>query len=297
MKSVLLFLIFACFTAKSQQGILQKTPHDSIHRIFGEGPPVLIINGGPGLNSDGFADFANDLSKYNFRTIIYDQRGTGRNTIDLPDSNNITMDLMVTDIENLRKKLKIQKWTVLGHSFGGLLATHYLAKHPENIDKIIFSSSGGVNLRFLHYIHERINVNLTEAEQDSLVYYQNNEIPESVRVKKRASFLAKAYVFDKSKSDLIAERLEQVNFRVNGLVFQDLRKIKFDYTDRFKSLDIPVLVIQGKNDIISTETAMEIKNSFGNASLLLLDNCGHYGWLDAREVYFTSIQKFLHQNQ
>ena len=96
---------------------------------------------------------------------------------------------------------------------------------------------------------------------------------------------------------MIAERLEQVNFRVNGLVFQDLRKIKFDYTDRFKSLDIPVLVIQGKNDIISTETAMEIKNSFGNASLLLLDNCGHYGWLDAREVYFTSIQKFLHQNQ
>ncbi len=63
-----------------------------------------------------------------FRTIIYDQRGTGRNTIDLPDSNNITMDLMVTDIENLRKKLKIQKWTVLGHSFGGLLGNPLFGK-------------------------------------------------------------------------------------------------------------------------------------------------------------------------
>jgi proline iminopeptidase len=53
------------------------------------------------------------------------------------------------------------------------------------------------------------------------------------------------------------------------------------------------LVIQGKDDIIMVETAQEIFDSFGNAKMILLDNCGHYGWLDARDQYLTAVREFL----
>ena len=51
--------------------------------------------------------------------------------------------------------------------------------------------------------------------------------------------------------------------------------------------------IQGKNDIISVETAQEIHQTFTNSKLVLLDNCAHYGWLDSKEKYLSEIQLFL----
>jgi len=96
------------------------------YRTFGEGKPMLIINGGPGMNSDGFTYIAEALSKYNYQTITYDQRGTGKSQVEALNAKTITMDLMVQDIENLRTHLKIDQWAILGHSFGGILATYYV---------------------------------------------------------------------------------------------------------------------------------------------------------------------------
>lgn len=59
---------------------------------------------------------------------------------------------MVEDIEELRRKLKIKKWIVFGQSFGGMLATQYISKYTENIEKMIFFASGGVNMKFQSYL-------------------------------------------------------------------------------------------------------------------------------------------------
>ncbi len=293
MKYFIFILILTLNSCYGQKNTKVKQEFETSFRTLGKGFPILIINGGPGMNSEGFVDIAKKISELGYQTIIYDQRGTGKSKLENYDSTTITMDLMVEDIENLRKKLKIKKWIVLGHSFGGLLATHYVAKYPEYIEKIIFSSSGGVNLKFLNYVSQRINFNLTKSDQDSLAFYQNSTLPENERINKRAKFLAKAYVFDKSKAPIIAERLTQINFNINSLVFQNLQKIKFDYTNKFLDCKIPVLVVQGKNDIISIETAQEIANTFGNSKLVLIDNCGHYGWLDNEKFYIETLKSFL----
>jgi proline iminopeptidase len=236
------------------------------------------------------------LAAMDYQTILYDQRGTGQSVLEKTNSETVTMDLMVQDMESLRKHLKIKSWTVFGHSFGGLLAAHYATRHPEKIDKLIFSSSGGINMKFTSYVQQRLNTNLTQTERDSLRYYQSkmdNGDESAATRKKRAQFLANAYVFDKAKAPIIAERLTQTNYKINGLVFENLRKIKFDCANQFQNFKQPVLVIQGKNDIITSETAQEIADAFPNSKLVLLDNCAHYGWLDAKELYFKSIQQFL----
>ena len=203
---------------------------------------------------------------------------------------------MVQDIEDLRKKLKIEKWVVFGHSFGGILATHYAAKYPKRIKKLIFSSSGGVNMNFRNYLRGRINNNMTKEQRDSLNYYQKklDTGDNSVRtIYKRASFLANAYVYYKGNAPTVAARLPQIDFKINSLVIQDLDKIKYNYLNKFPDFKQPVLIIQGKNDIISVETAEEIKQTFHNSKLVLLDNCGHYGWLDRKDLYMRAIGTFL----
>ena len=197
---------------------------------------------------------------------------------------------MVQDIEDLRKKLKIEKWVVFGHSFGGSLATHYAAKYPKRIKKLIFSSSGGVNMNFRNYLQGRINNNMTKEQRDSLNYYQKKL---DAGDNKRASFLANAYVYYKGNAPTVAARLPQIDFKINSLVIQDLDKIKYNYLNKFPDFKQPVLIIQGKNDIISVETAEEIKQTFHNSKLVLLDNCGHYGWLDRKDLYMRAIGTFL----
>src|SRR5450432_3172955 len=119
------------------------------------------------MNSDGFVELAKALSKNN-ETIIYDQRGTGKSTLQKVDSSTITMKLMVEDLESLRVHLKIKKWIILGHSFGGMLASYYATLYPENIESLILSSSGGIDLGLLSYVSNRVDSRLTVGELDSL---------------------------------------------------------------------------------------------------------------------------------
>lgn len=293
MYKIILFLVLAINTACAQPSPAVPEIVDTYYRSFGSGQAILIINGGPGMSSEGFATIAQKIADLGYHTIIYDQRGTGRSALAVRDTSTITMDVMVEDIENLRKKLGITSWVVLGHSFGGLLATHYVARHPEVIEKIIFSSSGGVNLKFTRYVQERIQANLTLAQRDSITYYRETDLGEKERRHGRARSLAHAYVFDKTFAPAIAERLVTVDVEVNGLVFDNLHKIKYDYTGAFLDCPVPVLVLQGENDIISVETAREIAASFRHSGLVLLPSCGHYGWLDAHDVYMKAIHDFL----
>lgn len=290
------YLFFLPILLLANISFAQKSNIKTHYRVFGKGQPIVIINGGPGMNSNGFAAVAEQISLMGFQTIIYDQRGTGKSHVDSLNNQTITMDFMAEDLENLRKELKLPKWTVMGHSFGGLLATHYFAKYPLSVEKLIFSSSGGVNMKFVSYVQDRLMNNLTSQQRDSLNFYQNKmqngDTSYQTRFK-RANFLANAYVFDKSHAPKIGSRLMEIKFNINALVFQDLNKIKFDYTNQFTKSNVPVLIIQGANDIISVETAQEIKQSFGNAQIHILENCAHYGWLDQPDAYFNAIKQFF----
>lgn len=247
------------------------------------------------MNCNGFAGLAKDLSTHN-QTIIYDQRGTGQSQIPNIDSSTITMDLMIDDIETLRKHLGIEKWIVMGHSFGGMLASYYASLHPERIDGLILSSSGGIDLDLTTYVQQTINARLSEDEQKQANYWSqqmsNGDTSHAVRLK-RGMALAPAYLVNKKYIPVIAERLTQGNSLINQLVWNNLRKINFDCAPQLRSFTKPVLIIQGKQDIIKEETAQKAKAVFPNAKLVIINNCSHYGWLDAPDVYMTAVKSFL----
>ncbi len=298
----MLFFFIAVFqiTGCAQtEGYIASGNSKIYYRTFGKGEPLLIINGGPGMNSDGFVNLAKELSKNN-KTIIYDQRGTGKSALSKLDSTTITMDLMVDDIEKLRQHLKIEKWAILGHSFGGMLASYYATLYPQNIASLILSSSGGIDLELLTYVSQRVNNRLSKQERDSLDYWNQKinagDTSHYVRLQ-RGLALAPAYVYDRKNIPAIAERLTQGNSAINELVWQDLQKIKFDCAAQLSHFDKPVLIIQGKQDIIEEKTALKEHKVLKNSKLVLLDNCVHYGWLDKHDEYFSELEKFLKSNQ
>ena len=297
MKKIVLIIIVIFLNTMiycQEEGIIKNKDSQIYYRTYGIGIPILIINGGPGMNSDGFVDLAVRLSK-NYKTIIYDQRGTGKSFIKNPDSTNITMQLLIEDIECLRKHLDIDSWVILGHSFGGMLASYYASFFPEHVKALILSSSGGIDLEILKY-GNFINSKLSEEELDTLRYWKDKieEGDTSYFAKlQRAKALAHAYVYDKKNIPTIAKRLTQGTQLINNLVWKDLHRIKFDCSQKLSSFNKPALIIQGKEDIVNKNIALKEHEVLKSSKLVLLDKCVHYGWLDNPDEYFDQINKFL----
>jgi len=113
---------------------------DDLHQMYWEecgnpaGIPVISLHGGPGAGSNSTHRRFFDPKRY--RIILYDQRGSGRSRPYASTENNTTQHL-VADIETLRQHLSIEKWMVLGGSWGSTLALCYAIAHSERCTGIV----------------------------------------------------------------------------------------------------------------------------------------------------------------
>ncbi|MGH7247379.1 MAG: alpha/beta fold hydrolase, partial [Pseudomonadota bacterium] len=98
---------------------------------FGYGPPLLIVHGGPGASHDYFLPYLLPLARHN-KLVFIDERGSGRSQR-LVDASQYTVENMVEDVEAVRQGLALGRITLLGHSYGGVLAQAYALKYQQNL--------------------------------------------------------------------------------------------------------------------------------------------------------------------
>lgn len=276
-----------------ESGVIEIEDGILFYESFGEGSPLLIINGGPGMHSEGFIPLAKEFSEGN-TVIIYDQRGTGKSRLKEVNSETITMDKMVEDIERLREHLGYDQWHILGHSFGGMVAYAYAAKYPERFMSMIQSHSAGMSLDLRNSID--IPSRLTLKNRDSLNYYnrklQRGDTTKATRIG-RARALAPAYVYDQNQISRIAERLIQGNSKVNSLMWAHLRSEKFTVEQEMNHFIQPVLILAGRDEIVPIRIAEKANEILPNAKLIIMEQCGHYGWIDRPDIYLKEVKDFL----
>lgn len=105
---------------------------DQLHSMYWEesgaadGIPVVFLHGGPGAGSTPKHRRFFDPSAY--RIIVYDQRGAGRST-PLGELRDNTTPHLISDLENLRRHLRVERWLVFGGSWGSTLAIAYAEAH------------------------------------------------------------------------------------------------------------------------------------------------------------------------
>jgi|GEM_PF-935411 len=293
---IIIPLFFLSANLNAQASHFTEIENGILHyQVIGSGKPILIINGGPGINSNGFMNLAERLADLGYQCILYDQRGTGKSELKNIDSTTITMNLMTEDIEVIRNEIGCDKWIVFGHSFGGIMANYYASKFPNYISGIIHSSSGGIDLEVLENAGARINELLSESERDSLTYWrqQLSSNPSEENRVNHSRAIAKAYVVSDEHVPVVTARMKYVNMNINSLVWQDLRQMNYDCKQTLTNFQQPVLIVQGKQDVVTDDMALAAHSTFPNSTLVFLDSCGHYGWLDQEKKYFGAIKKFL----
>ncbi len=115
------------------------------NRVFWEtcgdphGKPALVVHGGPGSGCSTWHRRLFDPAAY--RVALFDQRGCGRST---PHASEPDIDLtanttahLIADMERLRQRLDVERWLVLGGSWGSTLALAYAEAHPDRVTEIV----------------------------------------------------------------------------------------------------------------------------------------------------------------
>ncbi len=102
-------------------------------------PALLYLHGGPGTGSYDFEVFQQALLTRQIRLITLDQRGVLRSD-PLNSEDPFSLHDLVEDCEAVRGELGLSQWFVLGHSFGGYLATCYALAYPEAVQGLIFEN-------------------------------------------------------------------------------------------------------------------------------------------------------------
>src|SRR5215204_4670301 len=139
----LLLFLFPVFRELQAQipDSIQLSNASLYYEIKGEGLPVLLLSGGPGVSSQQLARLRDSVS-LKYKSILFDQRGTGQSHTFPLDTTTINLKQSVQDIATLLKELKIDKVTIVGHSWGAMLAISFAVDHPSQINKLVLIGSG-----------------------------------------------------------------------------------------------------------------------------------------------------------
>jgi len=100
-------------------------------RVVGQGPAVVVLHGGPDFDH-GYLLPDLDRLKDGFRLIYYDQRGRGKSAEHV-QPGDVTLASDVDDLDKLRRHFRLDAPTLLGHSWGALLALEYAVRHPTRV--------------------------------------------------------------------------------------------------------------------------------------------------------------------
>ena len=108
------------------------------YEVEGDGPPVLLVGGGPGADHSHYHPWFSALAARR-SVIYYDHPGTGRS--EAGDDATYTLEMYAGAIEELRVHLGLASITLIGLSFGGLPAVDYTLRHPDRVTSLVLSNA------------------------------------------------------------------------------------------------------------------------------------------------------------
>lgn len=269
--------------------------------IYGEGQPILLLSGGPGDPSKELSDICKHLNKY-YQCILFDQRGTGESHTSPMDSTTINLNQAMSDINTLLQTLGIKSITILGHSWGAMLATSYAIKYPGSVNKLILIGPGPLELSDYNILEDNIFSRASKAEKIFMKQTEDsiyNQTTSKELLRKYYKLNARLLFFDVSKFDSVFEvrqkqkRLPKINDRMEGLMMQDLVRINYNLKPEIAKLEIPIFIICGRQDPVGLFQTFTIKELNKNAKIVWIDKCGHFPWIENPKPFYSQLLNCL----
>jgi proline iminopeptidase len=276
---------------------------------IGRGAPLMILHGGPGASHDYFLPYLLPLARHN-KLIFIDERGSGKSE-KLEDPSGYTVENMVEDVEAVRQGLKLGKMSLLGHSYGGVLAQAYALKYQKNLSHLIlcstFYSTSEMNRVFqkeLASMDPQARQKIAALEKDGLYGkgkpWQKGRYP--------ADYMAAAWGdgyfpylyqkrpdanYDPVANGVISWDLYREMWGSHGEFVIDGNLKSVEYGDRLQTITVPTLITAGDHDECDPVQSKEMQQKIAGAKLVILPQSGHMTFVDQPAMYLKAVGDFL----
>lgn len=269
-----------------------------------EGKPAVVLHGGPGSGCSPWWRRLFDPDTY--RIVLFDQRNCGRSrphasALDTSLASNTTTHL-VNDIDQLRQQLAIDRWLVLGASWGSTLALAYAETYPQRVmEMVLFGVTtgrhvevnwlfrGGVAIFFPEQ-WERLRIALPEGERSGDIveaYYRRLNAPQ-LAIREQAArdwCLWESATLDWPPSTTLSERFIDSAYAlafariVTHYLYHNLWLEDGNLLRGANLLaDIPAILINGRFDFQAPiANAWELHRVWTRSELVIVDDAGHSG--------------------
>jgi proline iminopeptidase len=257
-------------------------------------PRLLVLHGGPGAPHDYLLPQMLELAD-RYQLVFYDQRGSGQSRT--PDQSAVTWRTHVEDLAQLIPELGLDPLSIVGYSWGGLLALLYAIE--------AYKGAGPRPARMVLIDPAPISRTTRDAFEAEFARRQSSEAVTKLRDELAASGLREknhdAYrqrMFELSVAGYFG-RLDRARaltpFRVIGRIQNSVWSSLGDYDLRaaLATVPCPTLVIHGRQDPIPLESSEAATRALPNARLVVIDESGHVPYVEAPDVLFAAIRRFL----
>jgi proline iminopeptidase len=274
-------------------------PHEIYFEEVGarSGKPAVVLHGGPGGAINPTMRRFFDPARW--RVALFDQRGCGRSRPNACLESNDTWAL-VEDIERLRRRLGVEKWTVFGGSWGSTLALAYAITHPERVAGLVLRGVFLLTQRELDWFYqdgasmifpdawERFCAPIPLAERGDMVAAFHRRLTDPDReVQARAAAAwsqwegdtislrgpeARPAKFNEADFAVAFARIECHFFKHRGFFAEDGWILK--NIDAVRA--IPAWIVQGRFDVVTPlASAWALKTAWPQARFEIIWDAGH----------------------
>jgi proline iminopeptidase len=259
------------------------------------GTPVVFLHGGPGQGSQTFAQFAGPWLEPHLRMVYLDQRGSGRS--ERPWDESYSLKLLIDDLEQLRLSWGVDRISLIGHSFGTIIALEYAAAYPERTEKVALLAAApdlpwamDVQCQRLEKLDPQTYARAAQARPAG-------SAARCDPFTAGRAFIDEAMFPDPTVGELVAAADAAGGLRNTGelgrVLFgqQGLGDYRFDRPER---LNMPVLVLAGLSDFQTVvEPQRDLASRLPDAEIREYPGRGHFMFVEDPEQVANDLIAFL----
>ena len=266
---------------------------------------VLVLHGGPGAHHDYLLPQMLDLAD-EWELVFYDQRGGGRSRTDA--RTPIGWRTQVDDMALVARELALDPLSVIGYSWGGLLALLYSAVAAGAVGPALPVNAPAPRRLVLidpasptRALRQQFETELARRQAGAVIQRMRSELLAS-GLRERDVDAYRQRLFELGVAGYFAdpERARDLTpFRVTGRVQQSVWESLGDFDLRAALGDVraPTLVLHGREDPIPLASSEAIAHAMPHATLEVLDGSGHVPYVEARDALFASVRRFLRDTE
>jgi pimeloyl-ACP methyl ester carboxylesterase len=257
-----------------------------VHEV-GDGFPVIVLHGGPGLDHTHLSPWLDSLGD-EFRLLYVDGRGQGRSERVNPES--LSIERFAEDVDLLAEALDLDRFAVLGHSFGAIVATSH-AIEPGTAAGYVISGGGDSSEALLADVEASLEAmgDAGEAIAESWEAEKTVETDEELR---RLLDAQMPFHFHGEPpagfSDSMVGSPEVLRHFANDGYGN------FDYVPQLGRVAKPTLVIVGEHDRTTTPRAARVLHEgIADSRLAVVPEAGHMSFVEQPHAYVEAVRPFL----